>query len=309
MAESSIEIVRCPPEHFAEAMALVLREVRADHRQEVVHGPAGGRQPQGEIDESLFIALRADQLCGAAWGQLQPGHTAVLWPPQLQPGDEADTAVRLIRAVVAVLDMAGVDLTQVLLPGRDREMEALLRPVAFAYLTDLLYLCCEASLFPRELPDAGGLEFDSYHESQRPRLAALIERTYVDTRDCPQLNDARRIDDVIDGYQANGDFRAEHWLLARAGEQDVGVLLVADHPLARQIELTYMGIVPEGRGRGWGGALTRRALWLARCAKVERVMLAVDAANDRALAIYRQAGFAAWDRRAVFVRFRGESGK
>jgi hypothetical protein len=38
------------------------------------------------------------------------------------------------------------------------------------------------------------------------------------------------------------------------------------------------------------------------------MLLAVDVANEPALAIYRHAGFIAWDRRAVFVRFRRRSG-
>ena len=34
----------------------------------------------------------AIRLCGAAWAQRQPGNTAVLWPPQLIPGERSRTA-------------------------------------------------------------------------------------------------------------------------------------------------------------------------------------------------------------------------
>jgi mycothiol synthase len=65
-----------------------------------------------------------------------------------------------------------------------------------------------------------------------------------------------------------------------------------------------MGVVPEARGRGWGRQIVRHAQTLALRAKVERIVLAVDAANEPAMRMYRSAGFEAWDRRAVFVRFK-----
>ncbi len=111
------------------------------------------------------------------------------------------------------------------------------------------------------------------------------------------------LDHVINGYQATGVFRPENWLFVRSGGQDVGVLLLADHPKGRHWELMYMGLVPEVRGRGWGRQITRYAQWLARGAGVERIVVAVDAANSPAVAVYRDTGFELWDQRAVYVRF------
>jgi ribosomal protein S18 acetylase RimI-like enzyme len=67
-------------------------------------------------------------------------------------------------------------------------------------------------------------------------------------------------------------------------------------------ELTYLGVVPEARRRGFGISMTRHAQWLARVAGARRMTLAVDAANEPAIAVYSAAGFAAWDRRCVFLR-------
>ena len=64
-----------------------------------------------------------------------------------------------------------------------------------------------------------------------------------------------------------------------------------------------MGLVPDVRGRGWGRQITRYAQWLARGAKVERIVVAVDTANEPAAGVYRSSGFEMWDRRAVYVRF------
>jgi ribosomal protein S18 acetylase RimI-like enzyme len=172
-------------------------------------------------------------------------------------------------------------------------------------LADLVYLTCEAERFPADLLDPHDLAFLPYDASQHDRFIQVIEQTYEDTLDCPALNGARRMEDVLEGYRATGMFHPEHWLIVRAGGQDVGVLLLADHSAARHWELVYMGLVPIARGQGWGRQITQHAQRLARRQNVERIVLAVDAANSPALGMYRAAGFEPWDRRVVFVRFLG----
>ena len=68
------------------------------------------------------------------------------------------------------------------------------------------------------------------------------------------------------------------------------------------MELVYMGLVPEVRGHGWGLELVRRAQGIAgRCGR-ERLVLAVDAQNAPAVALYEAAGFVRWDERRAFMR-------
>jgi ribosomal protein S18 acetylase RimI-like enzyme len=110
------------------------------------------------------------------------------------------------------------------------------------------------------------------------------------------------MDDVLEGYRAVGRFRPERWQNARSDNHDVGCLLLADHGPESSWELMYMGLAPEARGRGFGLEITRHAQWLASRDNVERLLLAVDASNYPALAMYAQAGFEIWDRRSVFAR-------
>jgi ribosomal protein S18 acetylase RimI-like enzyme len=117
------------------------------------------------------------------------------------------------------------------------------------------------------------------------------------------LNGVRSIADVLDGYRAYGVFNPKLWLIARHADSDVGCLILADHPRHGNLELVYMGVVPECRGRGWGGTLARQAQWMARTLGRPRLVLAVDAANQPAIAAYVAAGFQAWDRRRAMVRF------
>ena len=309
MSAAAIEIVPCPAVLGREALALVLQEIAPEQRL-LIAPPLGGDSGMTSVAvEGLWIARCGEELCGAAWGQRQPGNTAIFWPPQTLDGAETNTAVRLSQAVVASLDAASVGLTQVLLPDRESVVIRTLESVGFRYLADLLYLNWEASAQaglrqPQTSSErAGPLQFEPFAESQRPRLSRLVERTYEGTQDCAAMNGKRSIDDVIDGYRATGDFRPENWLFVRNEQQDVGVLLLAEHADARHFELVYMGLLPAARGHGWGLFVAQYAQWLAIRAGVERLVLAVDAANLPALAMYRDAGFAAWDRRSVFVRF------
>jgi ribosomal protein S18 acetylase RimI-like enzyme len=301
MLVDSPEIIPCPPSRVTDALALVLTDVAPSMRREV-----GGRlldDPAAVAGEPLLVALRGERLCGAAWGQRQPGGVAVFWPAQLSPGERQETALLLTAAVARMLDDAAIELTQALLPAHDAPAVPVLKSAGFIHLADLLYLSCEAERFAHEPPNAPELQFVTYSTSRRSRLMKVLARSYDGSLDCAALNGMRSMDNVLTGYQNTGVFRPEYWLLVRARQRDVGALLLADHPGAGHWELMYMGLVPEARGHGWGRHMTQHAQWLARRAGVARIVVAVDAANRPALRMYRAAGFEAWDRRTVYVRF------
>jgi ribosomal protein S18 acetylase RimI-like enzyme len=308
MGDAPPEVVPCPPNRRAEALSLVLCEIAPSQRREI----AGELLKTSSNDDpsaasGLLVAMRGDVLGGAVWMQPQPGNTAVLWPPQLIAGEPEPTGFPLLRAAVDWLDGAAIGMAQVLLSRRDEHVVHMLESVGFSHLAELLYLTCEADRFSPEPQCERDLQFVPYDERSRERLGNLIEQTYVGTLDCPALNGARGMEDVIAGYQATGLFRPELWQIVRYNGEDVGVLLLADHPSARHWELVYMGLVPKARGRGWGRQITQHAQSLAQLANIERIVLAVDAANSPALEMYRAMGFEKWDRRHVFVHFASTS--
>ena len=288
---------------MAEALTLVLTDIAPSQRGDIARGLLKIDDPAELDNEPIYIALRGEQLCGAAWGQRQTGNIAMLWPPQLAPGEDEQTALRLAEAVVRVLDETAIEMTQALLPSSDAAAAPVLQAVGFDHLAQLLYMSCEANRFPTDPPTASQLEFEPYSGAKRGRLMAIVERTYERTLDCVGLNGMRTISEVITGYQDTGVFRPENWRIVRRRGEDIGVLLLTDHPQARHWELMYMGLVPESRGSGCGAEITQYAKWLAHCAGVERIVLAVDAANMPALRMYRMTGFEIWDRRTVYVRF------
>ena len=47
----------------------------------------------------------------------------------------------------------------------------------------------------------------------RSRLAAILQQTYQGSLDCPVLDRARDLNDVLDGYAARGDGGTAGWFL------------------------------------------------------------------------------------------------
>ena len=258
-----------------------------------------------DSDASLAAGLLAhfheDEPNAVCWLQHQPGRTANFWPPvQENPQEPA-----ILGAMVAkALDLARalkVRLVQSLLPT-DAGVEAeMLRQAGFSHVADLLYLVSVAERFPSSMLHTE-LSFVPLVETDRRRMERIVELTYIGSCDCPTLDGVRSIDDVLEGYRTVGRLRPELWLIARLHNADVGCILLADHAPERVWEIVYMGVVPEARGRGLGLEITRYAQSLAARENVERLVLAVDAANEPAIAMYAAAGFVGWDRRSVFVR-------
>ncbi len=302
MAIDAVEIVRCPAGHRAEALALVLCELAPSLRRNVAGGLLDIEDVAAFANEPLFIARRGKEICGAAWGQRQAGNIATFWPPQVEVGEDQHVGFWLAEAVIAALDDTAVEMTQVFLSPPASETVEILRHIGFSHLTDLLYMTCESLRFPIAAPEPCELDFVPYDGTQRGRLIKLIGRTYDGTLDCTGLDGVRDLENVVSGYQGTGEYRPENWLFVQNGGQDVGVLLLTDHPKGRYWELVYMALVLEVRGRGWGRQITHYAQWLVRGANVERIVVAVDAANSPAVDMYRSSGFELWDRRVVYIR-------
>jgi mycothiol synthase len=258
---------------------------------------------EGNLDmQGLFWARRGERLVGAAWGQLVPGRSAFCWPACLVAGEPEESAIHLQSSVDKYVNSAQVAFVQAVLPIRAVTDAARLVRAGYRHLADLDYLVCISDRFPRDKP-TGELEYASFTAADAPRLAQLIERTYVGSLDCAELDGRRKMDDVLAGYQQSGRFRPQWWLVARHAGQDVGCILLTDYPEHDQAELIYMGIVPEHRGKGWGIQVTRYAQWLTRRAPRARLVLAVDNINWPAQGVYTAAGFDHWDRRRVYIRY------
>ena len=294
-------IAPIPCEHWTAALELLFGHLPDDERQPQVEG-FRARLASGEVPAAgLLGAWRDGQLTGAILGQVQPGRTANVWLPRLTADEPSDTAAALLGAACRQFDAAGVVVAQAMPENPSEAETALLLRLGFEFLTDLLYLVCQHEQLPADAPPSA-LEFEPFEPAAEARLARVVAATYQQSLDCPALNGVRAMGDVLAGYRATGRFEPRLWQLARRGGEDVGCLLLADHPPLDAVELVDMGVLPAARGSGLGGQLTRQAQWLTRCQGRGRLLLAVDERNAPAIRAYAAAGFQAWQRRRVFVR-------
>jgi GNAT superfamily N-acetyltransferase len=257
---------------------------------------------QGTVDfDHLLEARRGVARVGVVWGQPLPGRNANVWPPYLESGEPESTSDQLQATLDDRLTRAGLATAQSLLRHSDTNAANCLSRNAYADVASLLYLLCGSDQFPAERP-AVHLDFTPYREDELPRLAAVIEATYVGTCDIPVLDGVRDTRDVIDGYKATGRFAPERWFFVRGDDTDVGCLLLTDHTELRNWELIYMGLVPAARGNRWGVDIVRFAQWQAKQAACESLLVSVDAANGPAVAAFFRCGFSEIDRRQVWVK-------
>ncbi len=266
---------------------------------------------QGALDEGavqpqwVLAAHDGGRLLGAAMYQLHPGRTALVWPPRLAKKAPPQLARYLMAEIVDRLRWAETRLATILLHHVDSEERQLLTLAQFAHIAELVYLVSFRQDFPFAPPETE-LAFEVYTPRNHARLAAVVLATYEGSLDCPALDGVRDIEDILAGYRATGTFVPDYWAIVRHHDQDVGCVLLADHPREDSCELVYMGVVAPMRGRGWGRQVVRWAQWQTRRAGRGRLVAAVDAANHPAVDLYAGLGFSAWDRRQCFARVFGD---
>jgi mycothiol synthase len=280
-------------------------ELLVSRLDEPIRSEQLGRLAHADVDgwpalDGLIVARRGARLVGACLAVPHPGKTASVWPPEISAGEPESTAAKLLHSVLEFLARHGTRVAQALLDTDAGLPAARLAGAGFIHAADLLFLVCGREQFPTS-PPGDRLRFDIYRPEDHLRLAKLVERSYEGTLDCPRLNGIRETADVLDGYRRTGVFDPARWLLVREGEKDIGCLLLTEHPAESQWEIVYMGLIPEARGHGLGRWLIQQAQWRASQAECPRLVAAVDAENEPALRAYASCGFAAWDRRSVYL--------
>jgi ribosomal protein S18 acetylase RimI-like enzyme len=226
-------------------------------------------------------------------------------------------------------------LAQALLEPADRDLARALRDAGFMQLGDLAYMT-------RQMPDRPGLELlaaigqplpgsppglrlESLDALARRGVSTLesdqllctaLERSYIDTRDCPELCGLRDVRDVLASHRAIGVFDPTLWTIIWNDDEPSGCMLFSVSPEQGTVELVYLGLAPELRGQGLSGPILRRGLaQLYDTALSPRVVghhpnvagrggvtCAVDARNEPAVRLYRRSGFQKTAVRVPLVR-------
>jgi ribosomal protein S18 acetylase RimI-like enzyme len=171
----------------------------------------------------------------------------------------------------------------------------------FRHVTRLWYLASDLNIPATTLAAPARLEYRPYHPDQPAHFHATLLRTYEGTLDCPEINGLRTVEEVIAGHKAQGRFDPARWWLLSHADRSVGVLLTALQPESGDWDVSYLGMVPEWRRRGFGREAVLKVLFDAKAAGIARVTISVDARNGPALRLYGGLGFVPYDRREVYL--------
>ena len=304
--DASVVIRRATVAERPAALELVLSAQPADHRQEQIAEWLAEAENAKSL-AGLWVADRGGQLLGASLARCQPGKSATVWPAQVIDVSLATTlAPKLLVAVMASLAAEDVRSVQALLPAGIGSEHDQLSAAGFDCVAELLLQVCfldKRSAVDNVPPGAGsGLTFVPYGSQFRSRLCGIVQATYQGSLDCPTLDRARDVHDVLEGYAAHGDGGTSGWFLVERSGVDAGCLLLAHDRRLGYTELVYMGLVPEARGHGLSRELVRYAQELARNEGLLRMSLAVDAANSPAIAAYQRGGFITWEKKGAYFR-------
>jgi ribosomal protein S18 acetylase RimI-like enzyme len=258
----------------------------------------------GELDPAGLFAARTPngEIVAAALVQPIPGGLGLAWPVRAASADVEDA---LMAAASGWLRSRGVRVCQAFAAEDERPDHAPLLRHGFRRVTQVVHLRREVAAADRGLwsDTAASLAFEPYHPNAAARFAATLSGTYDGSLDVPEMNDLRLGPDLLAGFRPVCGFAPDWWQLAvtRPGREPAGVVFTEPGPEPHAVEVSYLGLLPAARGRGWGDELVRFALSNAARDGVRAVTLSVDTRNDPALRLYRRHGFVTLDRKDVYL--------
>ncbi|MFO1023153.1 MAG: GNAT family N-acetyltransferase [Planctomycetales bacterium] len=259
-------------------------------------------EAEGKLSlEGLLLARREGSAMGALLATLQPDGSGLVFPPSVVGGEWQDRVEEsLMWTLCAWLDQKQVRLAQCLLEVEEDHCRRLFERYGFRCLAELIYLKRDDGPVPSR--PGRRPQFVTYSPETHERFCRTLQRTYMDTEDCPELSKVRSAEEALAGHRLAGEFDPRFWCLYAEGGEDFGVLLLTRHPEAGLWELVYLGIVPEFRHHGWGQELMLGALETVENEGGAAMILAVDSINNAARKLYARLGFYECLQRAAHLR-------
>ncbi|MEQ1827526.1 MAG: GNAT family N-acetyltransferase [Pirellula sp.] len=138
--------------------------------------------------------------------------------------------------------------------------------------------------------DAAQLRFVPFDCIDESQWHQVLDDSYIDTLDVPELNGRRGTASTLEGYASLIHGHPRTWWVVQEKDQHVGCLLLS--PVDEgHVELTYLGLVRSKRGKGYSHGFLRFVEDWCEANDVTRVTVAVDIRNVPALRLYQHWGF------------------
>lgn len=159
-------------------------------------------------------------------------------------------------------------------------------------------------------PKTTPLRLTTVKQNSDPHRSAfedLVTRTYRDSLDCPLLESFRTTCDILESYRMVPSYSPELWYTIGDADEDlIGCFMLARHEQSESnelvVELVYMGVVPEHRGKGWGRQMMNEIGNICARIGAVRLVLAVDQNNHPARNAYRGFGMTPIFQETVWAR-------
>jgi len=288
-----MEISSADPDVFDTVLPLAFADLAPQER--TLRIETVSRQ---QVVPGLFTAIRHGKVVGAVYSELRTNKTLLLWPPGTLE-EEVEVRSALYGRIDRYAEETGAGPIIAFVEDRSREE---LQQAGFEYVSDILTLIADEITFPME-GDSGRLSFvtgapDTAFEEMLP----LFERTFEQTNDFPTLIGFAPAVEVLRSYQTDAGYRPELWFFAQADKENIGCLILTDHPEFGQLELLYLGILPEYRGKKYAYSLVQHAQRTARRLGRRMVTVSVDSQNQAALRVYTRCGFRVWNRKELYIK-------
>ncbi|MCH8053785.1 MAG: GNAT family N-acetyltransferase [Planctomycetes bacterium] len=255
-----------------------------------------------EINWKLGIMTQGC-LVGSALGVVSPGKVAMILTSSCTPETAlSDAVTQALELLEQKARHAGLAILQSLIPRDCADRAQVLSKAGYAFLADMRYLVLDV---PRSLPTEPqhpDVVVEDYRSVDEVVFRNTLGRTYEGSLDCPGLNGLRTMEEIVLSHRHTGIHDPRLWLIAKVGDDPVGVVLLTHVPLQSAMEIVYVGVVPEARGCSYGSYLVRLAIENAVRANSKHLMLAVDHRNHYARKIYSSFGFRETDRRHAWTR-------
>lgn len=254
-------------------------------------------------EEEILVAERDNVVVGAIWTRVLTHNSGQIMAPVSRP-DQNDVSEALLNHAIEKLVRRGIRFATCTV-GPSDAVDELLQRAGFRFAANIQSMVCVIPSRRDDLPQGPENRMEIKPAESEESLIQLIAETYKGSLDCP----------IVNGYQDARDLVATNanthkadqggWYVARHLGNDIGCILISIE--GNQAHVVYIGIVPHGRGRGWGVELLEFANQIARSAGANTVVADVDSKNAPAIAMYESLGYVAFDFNRVFYVSRSAS--
>ncbi len=280
-----------------------------------------GRSPQASIDDilpeaclpgiadleskavpGLFCATNANdpqKIIGVIWARHAMPGVHSIWQAFCRPKSPVVES-KLYEAIDNYLGSTPFRLARAL-ADIESPFQSRLAQIGFSHQTDIVSRLWQPDAITTGwMPD--GYSIHTLRPGQDDEFTQLMERTYQQSLDCPDLVKLLTAKDLLKFYRASTFATQSSFFLLYAESEPAGCLVLTDDMDNESLELTYMGVAPNHRGNGLGQLLVNFAKERAYNGLARRLVVAVDRTNEPAWKIYEDAEFATYSTQALMVR-------